>query len=281
MFPRAVPGYVVPRAEPEETTITWVGHSTFLIQQGGLNILTDPVWSERVSPLSWAGPRRFVPPGVDFDQLPAIDIVLVSHDHYDHLDRDTVRRLVARFPAIRWHAPLGAARILNRFGARDVFEADWWDASETMDTTFTAVPAQHFSGRGMHNRDGTLWCGWAIRSEGHATLFAGDTGLHPEFGEIARIAGPFDLAILPVGAYEPRWFMRSVHMNPADALVALEALGGAGRVRMAPGHWGTFRLTDEPMDEPPRVLREQWKAAGLPAEQLWMLDHGGTRSTAG
>ncbi|HXG72681.1 MAG TPA: MBL fold metallo-hydrolase [Gemmatimonadaceae bacterium] len=261
-------------------TITWVGHSTFLLQQGGLNILTDPIWSDRASPFAFAGPRRWIPAAVDFDRLPPIDMVLISHDHYDHLDRDTVRRLAARFPAIRWHAPLGVAATLRRFGARDVFEADWWDAADTMGVTVTAIPAQHFSGRGVHNRDSTLWCGWSLRSAQHATLFAGDTALHPEFGEIAGRLGPFDLAILPVGAYEPRWFMSTVHMNPADALKALEALGGPAGVRMTPGHWGTFKLTDEPMNEPPRVLREQWEVAGFPAERLWMLDHGETRSTA-
>lgn len=280
-FPLVVSAFVVPRPEPSVFTITWVGHSTFLLQIGGLNVLLDPIWSERASPIRFAGPRRHVPPGVDFDRLPPIDVVVLSHDHYDHLDAPTISRLIGRFPAIAWHAPLRVGALLRARGARDVTESDWWHESAVAGLRLTCVPAQHFSGRRLNNRNDTLWCGWVVRSASHALLFAGDTALHPEFAAIGGRCGPFDLAILPIGAYEPRWFMGSVHMNPEDCLHAVGELRAAQTGKplvMAAAHWATFKLTDEPMDEPPKRTRAQWRAAGLDEGQLWVMRHGETRT---
>ncbi len=282
-FPLAKPAFISPRPQPSELTITWVGHSTFLVQMGGLNILLDPIWSERASPFQFAGPRRRVPPAVPFDSLPPIDVVVLSHDHYDHLDVDTVKRLVRRFPAIVWFAPLGVAAFLRARGARDVVECDWWSESPAVDLRFTCVPAQHFSGRRLDNRNATLWCGWSIASAAHTVLFAGDTALHPDFAAIAARCGPFDMAILPIGAYEPRWFMGPVHMNPEDCVIAagqLRETPNAGRLVVVGGHWGTFRLTDEPIDEPPARMRAVWRAAGFAPDDLWVMQHGETRVMA-
>jgi N-acyl-phosphatidylethanolamine-hydrolysing phospholipase D len=280
-FARVPPAFVVPRAAPDQLTITWVGHTSFLIQIAGLNILIDPIWSERASPIRFLGPRRWVPAAVEFDRLPPIDVVVLSHDHYDHLDAATISRIARRFPAALWYAPLGVGEFLRQRGAREVTERDWWQESVIAKLRLTCVPAQHFSGRTLRNRNNTLWCGWTFRSPHKALFFAGDTALHPEFGAIARRCGPFDVAILPIGAYEPRWFMGSVHMNPEDcmkAIAQLSAAQSAGRLVMAAAHWGTFKLTDEPMDEPPEKMRELWLASGLDSNDLWIMRHGETRT---
>jgi N-acyl-phosphatidylethanolamine-hydrolysing phospholipase D len=258
-----------------------------LLQIGGLNVLTDPMWSKRASPLWFMGPPRFTPPAIDFDALPPIDVVLQSHNHYDHLDSRTVRRIARRHPDATWYAPLGLTPKLRWWGVRGVVERDWWQTSEhrsnngRSSATIGATPAQHFSARGLRDRNRTLWCGWTIEAGGRRVYFAGDTGLHPEFGAIAERYGPFDLVMLPVGAYEPRWFMGRVHMNPEDAMEAYRALRGpyvdVPSPTMVPIHWGTFRLTDEPADEPPARIRKGWAESGLPDDGLWVLSHGETR----
>jgi N-acyl-phosphatidylethanolamine-hydrolysing phospholipase D len=279
-FVRVAPEFVVPRAAPEELTITWVGHTSFLVQIAGLNILTDPIWSERASPIQLAGPRRWVPPAVEFDRLPPIDAVVISHDHYDHLDAGTISRIARRYPAVMWFAPLGVGEFLRHRGAREVTERDWWQESSIGDLALTCVPAQHFSGRTIGKRNTTLWCGWTFRSRHQAVFFAGDTAFHPEFDTIGRRCGPFDVAILPIGAYEPRWFMGAVHMNPEDSMKAVVQLSTAQsgkRLAMVAAHWGTFKLTDEPMDEPPSKMREEWRTSGLEKNDLWIMRHGETR----
>jgi N-acyl-phosphatidylethanolamine-hydrolysing phospholipase D len=278
-IPRASPRVAFPRAEADRLTLTWVGHSTFLVQLGGLNILTDPIWSERASPLPWIGPRRRVEPGLPFDELPAIDAVIQSHDHYDHLDDLTVCRLEARNPGARWMVPLGLRRFLERRGVHDITELDWWQGVALGEVAFTCTPAQHFSGRSPFGRNRTLWCGWAMTSVRHRVFFAGDTGYHPQFAEVGQRTGPFDIAILPIGAYDPQWLMQPVHMNPQEAVTAYQDLirSGADRVtRFVPMHWGTFKLTDEPLDEPPGRLLDAWGQAGLPAERCHILAHGET-----
>jgi N-acyl-phosphatidylethanolamine-hydrolysing phospholipase D len=279
-FPQATPRFERPRAASDLLTITWVGHTTFLVQIGGMNVLLDPVWSDRASPIPILGPKRRTPPGIPFETLPPIDLVVISHDHYDHLDLQTVRRIVRTFPTARWIAPLGVARWLRARGARVDAELDWWESATVAGIALTCTPAQHFSGRYPTNRNSTLWCGWVLRSATHTLFFAGDTAYHPEFAEIASTLGPFDAAILPIGAYEPRWFMSAVHM---DAIQAVDAY--ADLTRNAPAHptlfvashWGTFKLTDEPMDEPPILARQAWLARGLPTERLWIAQHGETR----
>jgi len=277
------PSFISPRAGADTITITWVGHASFLLQMAGLNILTDPMWSERASPVRFVGPRRRVAPGVPFEALPPIDVIVQSHDHYDHLDDVTVRRLVAGHPDAVWMMPLGLGAFARQRKAANVRELDWWEQARIGALTLTATPAQHFSGRGPTNRDRTLWCGWALRAHRRAVWFGGDTGYHPDFGAIGSRLGPFEAVLLPVGAYEPRWFMRPVHMNPEDAVHAFLDLrdgrsGVAERTVLVPMHWGTFKLTDEPFDEPPARTRTAWSAAGLRPDDLWILAPGETRA---
>jgi len=285
-FPVATPAIVRPRGAPDECRATWIGHATVLLQVGGLNVLTDPMWSARASPLSFAGPKRFVPPALALEALPPLDVVLLSHNHYDHLDRPTVRALARAHPGARWLVPLGLARVLRGWGVREVAEHDWYDEARldgaAGEVRIGCTPAQHFTARGPHDRNATLWCGWTLAVGRWRVFFAGDTGLHPVFDEIARRWGPFDLVILPIGAYAPRWFMRAVHMDPEDAMQAYRALRDAhpdaSPPAMLPIHWGTFRLTDEDMLEPPRRTRARWEADGWPAERLWLLAHGETKA---
>ncbi|MFN2601231.1 MAG: MBL fold metallo-hydrolase [Gemmatimonadaceae bacterium] len=268
----------LPKSQDARLVITWIGHSTFLIQSNGVNVLTDPIWSNRASPLQFAGPRRYAPPAIRFETLPRIDVVFISHDHYDHLDAGTVELIAQTFPAVKWAAPLGVGDFLKQRGATNVAVRDWWEACDLGRISAFSTPAQHFSGRYPWKRNTTLWCGWIIELGGHRVYFAGDTALHPEFKEIARRSGPIDAAILPIGAYEPRWFMQPVHMDPEEAVLAYQALTGNNAVSskcvFVPSHWGTFRLTDEPLDEPPRRLRAAWRAAKLPENQLRVLQLG-------
>jgi N-acyl-phosphatidylethanolamine-hydrolysing phospholipase D len=280
-FVMAKPQFIKPRAPLHAVALTWVGHSSFLLQHGGLNILLDPIWSERASPVQFIGPKRWVRPGVAFDALPPIDVIALSHDHYDHLDAGTIRRLASRYPAVQWVAPLGLGAFLKHRGAREVVERDWWEAVTLAGVELTCVPAQHFSGRTLGRRNQTLWCGWTLCTPDYRVFFAGDTALHPDFGTIARRLGPFDLAILPIGAYEPRWFMGTVHMNPEDCINAVSQMTdvqNGKRMVVTAGHWGTFKLTDEPMDEPPMRMRKDWLAAGHAAADLWIMKHGETRT---
>jgi N-acyl-phosphatidylethanolamine-hydrolysing phospholipase D len=277
--PSSVTAAVAPADGHIGLSLTWIGHSTFLIQSDGLSVLTDPIWSKRASPLQFAGPRRHSPPGLEFDALPTIDAVFLSHDHYDHLDDSTVRRLIARYPRTQWIVPIGVGGFLRKRGAADVAEMDWWQSRKFGRIAVDCTPAQHFSGRYPWNRNATLWVGWVIDLGGKRVLFAGDTGLHPEFANIARRFGPLHAAILPIGAYEPRWFMQPVHMNPEDATEAylqISQSGGSGECIFVPSHWGTFRLTDEPLDEPPRRLASAWTAAALPESCLGQLNPGET-----
>src|ERR1700722_6760030 len=288
-FPLHANTFPTPRAAATDLIITWVGHSSFLIQIGGRNILTDPGWSDRASPFQWLGPRRWMPPAIPFPPLPPIDPRGISHNHYDHLDDPTIRRITRLDPAPRWYAPLGVGAWLSQRGARDVREYDWWGQDEWADPRFpvpltlTATPAQHFSGRGPA-RNHTLWCGWGIRAGDHAVWFVGDTGRHSSFAEIGAHLGPLDAILMPVGAYDPQWFMAPVHVSPENAVAAFsETIAAAprtdGRIPlMAAMHWGTFQLTDESMDEPPERTRRAWAAAGLPPDRLWIPAHGESRT---
>jgi N-acyl-phosphatidylethanolamine-hydrolysing phospholipase D len=285
-FPTVNPAFATPRAAPGALTATWVGHATTLLQLGPLNVLTDPMWSDRASPLSFAGPKRVTPPAVTLEALPPVDLVLMSHDHYDHLDRRTIARLVRHSPDVRWAAPVGVGRRLRKFGATAIGEHGWWDRETASDLGFSVActPARHFSGRMPWGRNRTLWCGWVLRAHGRAIYFAGDTALHPDFGEIARRFGPFDLVLMPIGAYEPQWLMQPVHMNPDEAVEAYGQIASAHRTKdapppaMLPIHWGTFKLSDEPFDEPPARLQAAWSREGRDPNALWLLQHGETRS---
>lgn len=270
-----------PRAGEDEVRITWVGHATFLIQIGGVNLLTDPQWSRRASPVQFAGPSRFVEPGIAFDDLPPIDAVLLSHDHYDHLDERSVRQLRQRYgDSVRWFTPLGYETWFRARGIQNT-ECDWWDEAvlNAADATLrvVALPCQHWTRRTLWDGSRKLWAAWAMLTpSGRSVYFCGDTGYYPEFSEVASRIGAFDALILPIGAYEPRWFMRPVHMNPQEAVQAYQDLGARGT--MIGSHWGTWRLTDEDPLEPPVRARAAWHAAGLTPERLWIPRHGETRS---
>ena len=276
----ATPAVRFPHAQRDECVITWVGHSTFLLQVGGLNILTDPVWSARCSPVQWAGPSRLVPPGVAFDELPPIDCVLQSHDHYDHFDNWTVRAIARAHPGAHWYTALGVGRRLSTRGVRHVTELDWWEQAGTGDMHVTAVPAQHFSGRTPWDRNKSLWAGFVLKVHNHSLYLVGDTGWHDGFGEIGAKCGPFDTVLMPIGAYDPRWIMEPVHVEPEEAVRAFTVLSAAHPASspvLVAKHWGTFVLTDEPVDEPPMRTRAAWQAAGLPGERLWIMAPGETR----
>jgi N-acyl-phosphatidylethanolamine-hydrolysing phospholipase D len=280
-LPRVAPSIRAPRAAANDIAITWVGHSTLLVQLGSVNMLTDPVWSDRASPWRSLGPCRLVPPGMSLDALPPIDVVLLSHNHYDHLDAWTVERLASAHPRARWVVPLRLARLVRSLGVRDVDELDWWDEQRVGDATVACTPARHFSARTPFDRNRTLWCGYAVASPAGGFFYAGDTGLHPEFTRIGERFGPFVVSALPIGAYEPRWFMHPVHVDPDEAVTAFRAIhahhGMSLHATMVGMHWGTFRLTDEPILAPPRRAREAWARAMLPEENLWILAHGETR----
>jgi L-ascorbate metabolism protein UlaG (beta-lactamase superfamily) len=236
-----------------------------LIQQSGSNILTDPIWSERSSPLSFAGPRRRRPPGVEFDKLPAIDTVLLSHNHYDHLDLPTLRRLVAR-RGCTFIVPRRVAKYLESNGIGPAHELDWGDSLSMLGATVHAAPAFHFSGRGLFDRDRTGWCSYLIDTAFGKVYFAADTGFGPHFGWIRERFGTPRVALLPIGAYAPRWFMKPIHMNPEDAVEAHHVLGAATSIAI---HHGTFQLADDAIDTPRRRL-----LACAPADSFLILDNG-------
>jgi N-acyl-phosphatidylethanolamine-hydrolysing phospholipase D len=240
---------------------TWIGHSTVLIQYKGINILTDPIFSERASPFGFMGPKRFTPPALTIDQLPPIDFVLISHSHYDHLDLPSVRGIGAR-PA--WLVPLGLREWLVDAGipAEKVWELDWWETKPFMDAKFTAAPLQHWSSRTPWDRNQTLWVSWIVQIGDFSVWFGGDTGYNGvQFKEIGRRFGGFDLALIPIGAYAPRWFMKSMHVDPAEAAAIFKDVHAR---RALPIHWGTFQLSAEPVDEPPRRLLAALAAEGIP-----------------
>jgi len=230
--------------------VTWLGHSTLLVEIDGRRVLIDPVWGERASPLTFLGPKRFFAPPLPLAELPGVDVVVISHDHYDHLDLPTMRALVAR--GVRWVVPLGVGAHLRAWGVaeRDVTELDWWVAAEVKGLTLTATPARHFSGRGLDDRDRTLWAGWALAGPAHRVFYSGDTALHEEFDDIGARLGPFDLTMIEAGAYSALW--ADVHLGPEQAVLAHRLVRGDV---MLPVHWGLFDLAlhgwTEPME---RVL---------------------------
>ena len=263
------------RSNREKTTLTWIGHATLLLQLAGKNILTDPIFSERASPVQWAGPKRVVKPGLALVQLPPIDIVVISHDHYDALDENSVRRLYEREGGSRttFFVPLGLKRWFRKRGVDRVVEMDWWERHQVGPLEIIAVPVQHWSKRGLFGRNQNLWAGWAIRSEDFSFFFAGDSGYTPHFKEIGQSLGFFDLAAIPIGAYEPRWFMKDHHMNPQEAVMVHQDVAAKKSVAI---HWGTFILTDEPLDEPPKMLRKALEKQKLSPAEFKVLKHGET-----
>jgi L-ascorbate metabolism protein UlaG (beta-lactamase superfamily) len=242
--------------------VTWVGHATMLVQLGRANVLTDPIFSERASPVSFAGPKRVRPPGLAYDELPPIHAVVVSHNHYDHMDLATLRELERRFRPV-FVVPLGNRQLLEGEGLGRVRELDWWESTRVDEAGLTVhlAPSLHWSARGLGDRREALWGSYFLRADdGHTAYFAGDTGYHDHFRQIREKLGSPDVALLPIGAYEPRWFMKDHHMNPSDAVRAFLDLEARTAVPM---HYATFRLTDEGIDEPLDALRQAKSASGV------------------
>jgi L-ascorbate metabolism protein UlaG (beta-lactamase superfamily) len=258
----------------KELQVTFIGHSTVLIQLDRLNILCDPHWSNRASPFSNIGPRRHCPPGLRFEDLPPIDVVLQSHDHYDHFDILTLQRIAAAWKP-HFIVPLGGCNRLRSSGiagGSEATELDWWQlVSISPELRITAVPARHFSGRTLMDRNMTLWCGYVIEGSFGSVYFAGDTGYGPHFGEIKRKLPAIRVALLPIGAFNPRWFMGAVHMSPQEAVQAHRDLGAETSIGI---HFGTFRLADDGQTEPLDELKRALDSAGEPKPQFCTLGPG-------
>jgi len=265
-------GFVTPVRENDgarladpRSSLTWIGHASFVLRLGGRLAAIDPIWSEKIAVI-----RRVAPPGVLLERVPALDLVCITHNHYDHLDVPTLKRIGA---GPTYVVPLGVGALVGKLGFR-VVELDWWQSHTEGDLTVTLVPARHWSMRAPWNRNDTLWGGYVFSSKEGVAYHAGDTALFDGFAKIGRRLGPIDWAMLPIGAYEPRWFMQPQHMNPEDAGEAFVALEARNLVAM---HWGTFKLTDEPLGEPPERIKRVFAERGLDPSRLWVLDVGETR----
>ncbi len=273
----AEPPFVTPRRPNDGSGLlamtphlTWIGHASFVQRLGGKLIATDPIWRERLG-----SRRRLAPPGVRVADVPPLDIVTVSHSHYDHLDLDTLSSLRGSGDGPLFIVPRDVGELLRDIGLRRVVELDWWQTHAVGDVRVTLVPAQHWSMRVPWDRNKRLWGGFVYESSEGTSYHSGDTALSEQvFRLIRERCPPIDWAMLPIGAYEPRWFMRSQHMDPDDAGQAFEWLGAKTFCAM---HWGTYKLTDEPIGEPPERIRAYWTRRGLAPERLWVFDVGETR----
>jgi L-ascorbate metabolism protein UlaG (beta-lactamase superfamily) len=265
-----LPARQPPALDGAAAVVTFIGHATFLIQTPSGNVLTDPMYSLRAGPLNLVGPRRVRPPAVRFEDLPPIATVLLSHNHYDHCDLRTIRLLGERFDPLVV-TPLGNRGLVRSTRVQRVEELDWWQESRNSTHAVTLTPAQHFSARSPLDRNRALWGGFVLTTGGRRIFFAGDSGYASFFREIGQRLGPIDLALLPIGAYEPRWFMQPIHMNPAEAVQAhldLEAMESVGM------HFGTFQLTTEGIDEPLQALAHARRARNIPPSRFRTLEFG-------
>ena len=238
----------------------WIGHATYLLNTGDVTVLTDPIFSERASPVGWAGPERLVPPAVPLEQLPSIDVVVISHNHYDHLDLPSLKVLQKNNPNLIFLVPQGDKALLVSHDLSHVYEFRWWQSIQINQTEFTFTPVQHWSGRGITGRNTSLWGGWFLKSPNLSIYHAGDTGYSNDFVATQMRLGTPDVAFIPIGAYKPRWFMKNQHVNPAEAVqIALDLKV----TRSFAMHWGTFVLTDEPIKEPRTMLVQELKERNL------------------
>ena len=261
------------KIEKQQVAIIFINHATCLIQTATANILTDPVWAKRASPFSFMGPKRVRAPGLDFEKLPKIDCVLISHNHYDHLDRETLKKLQQRHRPV-FVVPLKNEAIMKALGITDCRVLNWWKHFElNEDIKITMVPAQHFSGRGLTDRDTTLWGSYVIENKGMKVFFAGDTGYSPHFKEILERFGAMDVSLLPIGAYDPAYIMQPVHLNPEEAVRAHLDLKSKYSIAI---HFGTFQLTDEGIDEPTQGLKAALAHAKMDPAQFRVLQEGET-----
>jgi N-acyl-phosphatidylethanolamine-hydrolysing phospholipase D len=275
---------------PTAPTVTWIGHATALVQANGLSVLIDPIFSERASPVQLFGPKRPQPPGVAMADLPHIDAVLISHNHYDHLDRASVAQLDEKAKAAGkttlFIVPLGLKTWFNGIGIDSVVELDWWEQLTIQGVEFHLTPVQHWSARSINDRSATLWGGWAVLGADFHWYYAGDTGYSRDFADTAKhfaprqteaLGGGFDLALIPVGAYEPRWFMSQQHVNPMESVRIHQDVGAKRSIGV---HWGTFSLTDEPLDQPPRDLVAARQALNLKEADFGVLAIGESKQFA-
>jgi len=261
----------MPKVKPElcrekgvkmaENTATWIGHSTVFCSHGAVNYITDPMFSRRASPFGFMGPLRYTPPALNISQLPPMNFVLITHNHYDHLDRASVMQ-ISRAHDPLFIVPEGLGGWFVKNGMTNVREISWWESADIDGMTVTSVPAQHFSARTLWDRNHSHWCGWVVRGK-RSFYYSGDTGYCGVFGEISKRLGAPDLAVLPIGAYEPAWMMQRHHLNPEEAVAAYRELG-AGKLLAV--HWGAFDLTYERYDEPPLRLKKEADRLGLGAE---------------
>ena len=246
--------------EIENNYLIWIGHSTFLIKKDGLTVLTDPVFSDRASPFKRFGPKRLIPPSLSIKDLPPIDIVTVSHNHYDHLDIRSLKKISKKYPKALFLIPKGDKDIFNKRNIKNVIEFEWWQNTDFKNHTFTFTPVKHWSARGLFDRNESLWGGWFINSKDYAIYHAGDTGYSKDFIETKIRLGAPKYALIPIGAYDPEWFMSASHVNPEDSIKImkdLEAQYGFGM------HWGTFTLTAEDTLEPQKRLNNAVFADGI------------------
>ena len=255
-------------------TVTWIGHATLLVQMEGANFLTDPIWSQTPSPLPPVGPSRWVDPGMALEDLPTIDFVVISHNHFDHLDLPTLRKLAARNSDTVFFVPLGNADLLLKNGITQVQELDWGETVSYKNTQIHCLPTQHWSKRKLSDTRKSLWASWAVIGSERRFYFAGDTGYFAGFKQIGDKLGPFDLAAVPIGAYEPHAMMAETHMNPEEAVQAALDVRAESAVAI---HFGTFDLSDEPLAEPPLRFKAAAKETRLGSDNSWVLDIGETR----
>ena len=258
-------------ADLKTNYLIWIGHSTFLININGTVVLTDPVFSNRASPVKIAGPKRIIPPAMNIDDLPKIDVVTVSHNHYDHLDISSLKKLSAINPKTVFLVPKGDAKLLNRKGIKNTQEFLWWENTIVKGAKFTFTPTQHWSARGLADRNKSLWGGWFMSFPNFKAYHAGDSGYSEDFLDTQAKLGSPDLSLIPIGAYAPSWFMKANHVNPEEALQVALDLGSKKTYAM---HWGTFPLSDEETLEPPRLLEEALTKKSLPVEFFEILKPG-------
>lgn len=262
------------RVHGDDLQVTFINHATVLLQTQGLNLLTDPVWSKRCSPAQWAGPKRHRPPGLPIEALPPVDAVLLSHDHYDHLDATALRWIATRDKPVIV-AGLGMRALLERLKIHGGVDLDWWQSTTLNGVQIHAVPARHFSGRGIHDRDKRLWIGHTVVTPAGHITFCGDTGWGPHFAQIRERFGPARLALIPIGAFKPEWFMSSVHIDPPQAVQAHRVLEAQTSVAI---HFGTFPLADDAQDEPVELLQKALTDAGEDHDAFWVMEHGEARA---
>lgn len=255
--------------------ILWVGHSTLLINHQGVNVMTDPIFADRASPFSFSGPKRVTPLPFQIADLPQIDVVVISHSHYDHLDKAAVIELAQRQAKLKFLVPLGLKKIFNDWGITNVEELDWWQSTDVAGVTFTATPVQHWSSRTPFDRNKTLWAGWMVSWPDFKFYFTGDSGYCDNFIETQARLGTPDLSAIPIGAYLPRDFMKISHVNPEEAIQILRDLKSPKAV---PIHWGTYKLTLEPLAEPPAMLLDLLNNANLDGQGFTVLKHGESTS---